>query len=291
VSLLRSCCFLLVSSCSASEHASGSSEATVPPPLLQESAEPRSALSAAVDAIHPSNTKLADSVAIVAASRDAGARERASAKLIEIAVYVSSPAWLEEVLPRVQKANRDAELAPDDMQLAEQLKLYSAEEHARLIALMDQLGGPGVVAHCVTVATTKKNLLVLREAAVALLSHHAPEHPQLDSLRAEQAAERAALPPVSNAGQIVASMRKDFKLCWDAQLSQPNAIREVKGKLTAKLGADGHVVSITNSGFGSAALERCLERVVTQGKFDAPAGGGATIVIPLSFLPPDTPRP
>ena len=91
---------------------------------------------------------------------------------------------------------------------------------------------------------------------------------------------------VANAGSIIASMAKDFRRCWNLELAAPNAPTEAKGKLTMKLDPQGGVSSATATGFDSPTLTSCLETVGAAAKFDAPEGGTATIVAPLSFLPP-----
>ncbi len=98
--------------------------------------------------------------------------------------------------------------------------------------------------------------------------------------------ENTALPIDSSNPQIVlAKMGPDFRRCYNRGLStDPN----MKGSLrvTARLAPDGKVV-VANASGGNGLSKEVISCVVTRVKsaqFNPPAGGGATIVIPVNFV-------
>jgi hypothetical protein len=81
-------------------------------------------------------------------------------------------------------------------------------------------------------------------------------------------------------------MAKGFRRCYNRGLKDD---RNMKGsvRITAKIGADGQVTTASTSG-GAGLSERVVQCVVERVKtsqFGQPCGGGATIVIPVSFFP------
>lgn len=96
-----------------------------------------------------------------------------------------------------------------------------------------------------------------------------------------------AAPPggsVSNAQAVVAAMAPGFRRCYVDGL---NADPKLSGKtrITAKIGPDGAVVSVTPS---TTALNdkvmACVVATVRAARFSPPDGGGATVVIPVTFV-------
>jgi hypothetical protein len=89
---------------------------------------------------------------------------------------------------------------------------------------------------------------------------------------------------VSNADRVVAGMRAGFRACYNKGLaSNPDLQGSVR--ITAKIGPNGEVVSATPSGGAGLGDEvvSCVVRRVQAATFSAPEGGGATIVIPVTF--------
>lgn len=89
---------------------------------------------------------------------------------------------------------------------------------------------------------------------------------------------------VANASSVVAGMGAGFRRCYSKGL-QENP--EMKGsvRITAKIGPNGEVLSASPSGGGglSGTVISCVAARVASAQFAPPEGGGATIVIPVSF--------
>jgi hypothetical protein len=91
---------------------------------------------------------------------------------------------------------------------------------------------------------------------------------------------------VGNAGAVVAGMAAGFRRCYNRGLQEdPNMKGSVK--ITAKIGPNGEVLGASPSGGGglSGTVTSCVAARVSSAQFDKPEGGGATIVIPVSFFP------
>jgi hypothetical protein len=89
---------------------------------------------------------------------------------------------------------------------------------------------------------------------------------------------------VSNADRVVAGMRAGFRACYNRGLaSNPDLQGQVK--IVAKVGPNGEVLSATPQGGGGLGPEvvECVVRRVKSASFAPPEGGGATIVIPVTF--------
>jgi len=89
---------------------------------------------------------------------------------------------------------------------------------------------------------------------------------------------------VSNASAVVAGMRAGFRRCYNRGLAENP---EMKGsvRITAKIGPNGEVLSASPSGGGglSGTVISCVAARVASAQFAPPEGGGATIVIPVTF--------
>jgi TonB family protein len=83
-------------------------------------------------------------------------------------------------------------------------------------------------------------------------------------------------------------MQQGFRRCFREGL---RADGEMRGgiRITARIGADGAVTrleTVTSTAGGhalSAEVVACAEAVVRAARFMPPQGGGATIVIPVTF--------
>lgn len=89
---------------------------------------------------------------------------------------------------------------------------------------------------------------------------------------------------VANASSVVAGMAAGFRRCYSKGL-QENP--EMKGsvRITARIGPNGEVLSASPSGGGglSGTVISCVAARVASAQFAPPEGGGATVVIPVSF--------
>jgi hypothetical protein len=82
-----------------------------------------------------------------------------------------------------------------------------------------------------------------------------------------------------------------FRRCYNAALRvDPDETGHTR--ITAKIGAGGEVASAQAESAGlSQATIYCLLAVVRTASFSPPDGGGATIVIPVTFVVGPTPVP
>jgi hypothetical protein len=83
---------------------------------------------------------------------------------------------------------------------------------------------------------------------------------------------------------VVAGMQAGFRRCYNRGLSEdPNMKGTVR--ITARIGPNGEVLSASPSGSGlSGTVMSCVAQRVSSAQFAAPEGGGATIVIPVTFV-------
>ena len=90
---------------------------------------------------------------------------------------------------------------------------------------------------------------------------------------------------VANAGSVVAGMAAGFRRCYNRGLAENP---EMKGsvRITARIGPNGEVLSASPSGGGglSGTVISCVTARVSSAQFSPPEGGGATIVIPVTFV-------
>jgi serine/threonine protein kinase len=89
---------------------------------------------------------------------------------------------------------------------------------------------------------------------------------------------------VANAQSVVAGMAAGFRRCYNKGLLQdPNMKGSVR--ITAKIGPNGEVLSAVPSGRGlSGTVVGCVAARVSSTQFAPPEGGGATVVIPVTFV-------
>lgn len=89
---------------------------------------------------------------------------------------------------------------------------------------------------------------------------------------------------VANASSVVAGMAAGFRRCYQKGLAQDPGMKG-SVRITAKIGPNGEVVNASASGGGGlASITGCLTARVSSAQFAAPEGGGATVVIPVTFV-------
>ena len=89
---------------------------------------------------------------------------------------------------------------------------------------------------------------------------------------------------VADASAVVARMAAGFRRCYNKGLSEdPNMKGSVR--ITARIGPNGEVLSASPSGGSglSPSVVSCVAARVSSASFSPPSGGGATVVIPISF--------
>jgi hypothetical protein len=79
-------------------------------------------------------------------------------------------------------------------------------------------------------------------------------------------------------------MAAGFRRCYNKGLQEdPNMKGSVR--ITAKIGPNGEVLSASPSGSGlSGSVVSCVAARVSSAQFAPPEGGGATVVIPVTFV-------
>jgi hypothetical protein len=89
---------------------------------------------------------------------------------------------------------------------------------------------------------------------------------------------------VIDAERVVAQLRGRFRVCYNHGLAS-NPTLQGSVKITAKIGPNGEVVSATPSGGEGLGDEvvSCLVSRIMGANFRPPEGGGASIVIPITF--------
>jgi hypothetical protein len=89
---------------------------------------------------------------------------------------------------------------------------------------------------------------------------------------------------VANASSVVAGMQAGFRRCYQKGLAEdPNMKGSVR--ITARIGPNGEVQSVNPSGSGlSGTVISCVAARVSSATFAPPEGGGATVVIPVTFV-------
>lgn len=90
---------------------------------------------------------------------------------------------------------------------------------------------------------------------------------------------------VANASAVVAGMAAGFRRCYNKGL-QSDPTMKGSVRVTAKIGPNGEVLSASPSGGGglSGEVVSCVVQRVQSAQFAPPEGGGATVVIPVTFV-------
>ncbi len=92
---------------------------------------------------------------LIVDSRDQPAKDAAGLKLVELAKYTNSQAWLDKAKPALEQANAAAKLTPTPEQFAAQLKQYQDEALNRVFASLRRVGTRAAVEYCLTMAADK----------------------------------------------------------------------------------------------------------------------------------------
>jgi hypothetical protein len=89
---------------------------------------------------------------------------------------------------------------------------------------------------------------------------------------------------VANASAVVAGMQAGFRRCYNKGLQEdPNMKGSVR--LTLRIGPNGEVLGVNPSGSGlSGTVISCVAARASSAQFAPPEGGGATIVVPVTFV-------
>jgi hypothetical protein len=90
---------------------------------------------------------------------------------------------------------------------------------------------------------------------------------------------------IPNAAQVVASMRPGLRACYKKFGLDVDPTMQGSVRVTASVGSNGEVRSAQGGSVTglSSAVVGCVVGRVRSAQFDPPVGGGATLVIPISF--------
>lgn len=248
--------------------------------------------------LHAANPRLVEAARAIVATRDPRLLQGASQRLLAAAATLRSPEWRAGARAELQRANAHAGISPTDAQLEAQTDAYREQRLEAVLSAMGAVGGAAIVAHCFALGEDASAPLPLRFRAVDVLVKVLDRRDQAAMARAEalwnQLLTRPPSTPVgpsgapgnvANAAAVVAAMQPAFRSCYNsALLADPGMKGSVR--LTARIGPEGEVTTVSPSGGGglSPPLVACLESVVAHARFAAPEGGGATIVIPITFV-------
>ena len=115
------------------------------------------------------STKFDRIASLVADFGDPETREAAGRKLVELARFTNSSAWIEKTKPVVDEANRASKLNPTPQQREAQLKQYQDEALTKVFASLKKIGTRAAVEYCLEVAVDKAQDPKRRQAALAAL--------------------------------------------------------------------------------------------------------------------------
>ncbi|HEY4119838.1 MAG TPA: AgmX/PglI C-terminal domain-containing protein [Byssovorax sp.] len=89
----------------------------------------------------------------------------------------------------------------------------------------------------------------------------------------------------AQASSVVASMAPAFRRCYNAGLADDPTLQG-SVRITAHVGPKGDVTSVKPSKTTLPAdVVACVAKRVAAAQFSPPEGGGATVVVPVSFVP------
>jgi hypothetical protein len=106
---------------------------------------------------------------LVAELGDQAAKDEASANLVAIAKYVTSPEWVKNKTPELQAANAASKLTPTEKQFEAQLAQYQEEELFRVFGAMKKVASRPSIDFLLTFAAEKSQPEKRRQAALAAL--------------------------------------------------------------------------------------------------------------------------
>lgn len=266
--------------------------------LITPVAEPNQHLLAAFRA--DDSRDLLPTARFLAERGDDPTRQAAASLLVARARYQRTPAFRDTARPLLVQANEAARIAPTPQQLEAQLDAYRNEKVLRVLAAMELLGGREIVDYCLGLGEDEFAALTLRKAALTVLVRNADRRDEpvrrrsqalwerltvLEAAKRESDAASTGAGNVANASDVVAGMGQGFRRCYNLGLT---ADADMKGsvRVTAKIGPSGEVVSAVPSGGGglSASVISCVVARVSSARFAPPNGGGATVVIPVTFV-------
>jgi len=115
------------------------------------------------------STKYDRIASMVAEQGDQATKEATAAKLVDLAKFTASQAWIDKNKPAVEEANKASKINPTPDQLKAQLTQYQDEALTKAFAAIKKVGTRPAVDYCLSVATDKTQSEKRRQAALAAL--------------------------------------------------------------------------------------------------------------------------
>src|SRR5262249_13912843 len=106
---------------------------------------------------------------MVAELGDQASKEACATRLVELAKYTGSQAWIDKNKPGVEEANKASKINPTPQQFQQQLAQDQEEALTKVFAAIKKVGMRPAVDHCLPVATEKGQTEKRRQAALAAL--------------------------------------------------------------------------------------------------------------------------
>ncbi len=125
-----------------------------------------------VGLIEPDFKKVRELSQLVAELGSDATRDKASERLVNVAKFVDSPAWLDKKKPGVEAANKKSGLTVTPEQLAKQLDTYQEEELVRVFGAMKFVGKKPIVDYLLAYAKQANASEKRRAAALAALENN-----------------------------------------------------------------------------------------------------------------------
>ncbi|HEU4407657.1 MAG TPA: hypothetical protein VFS43_20500 [Polyangiaceae bacterium] len=120
---------------------------------------------------------------LVADVGDQATKDQASQKLVELAKYTESQAWVDKTKPQVQASNKAAGYNVEGDKLEKQVRDFQEEQLIKVYASMKRVGGRTAVDYLLGVATDPKRSEKRRLAALAALEGRLDRNNQNDVQR------------------------------------------------------------------------------------------------------------
>jgi hypothetical protein len=119
--------------------------------------------------ITPESTKYDRIATIVAELGDQPTKEACATKLVDLAKYTGSQAWIDKNKPGLEEANRASKITPTPQQFQLQLSQFQEEALTKVFAAIKKVGTRPAVDYCLSIAGDKAQSEKRRQAALAAL--------------------------------------------------------------------------------------------------------------------------
>lgn len=122
--------------------------------------------------IEPEFKKIRELAGLIHELGDPATKLEASQRLVKVAEFVDSKAWIEQKAPAVEAANKRSGLTVKANQFEKQLEAYQEEELLRVFGAMKSVGQKPIVDYLLAYAQNDKNPEKRRAAALAGLENN-----------------------------------------------------------------------------------------------------------------------